>query len=93
MAEFPNLVEDFLLLSGKLLLLGHFNIQVEQSHVPETWAFVQLIDSFGLHNMFHHPTHQSGQTLDILPRPEQAPIEVKVKDCLLCFLSDHYAVS
>ena len=64
--KFPILIEDVLLLSGKLLLLDDFNIHIEKSQIPETQAFIQLIDSFGLEQHVRHPTHQSGHTLDII---------------------------
>ena len=66
MDEFLNLIEDVLLLSGNLLLLGDFNIHMEKPHIPETQAFIQLIDSIGLQQHVHHPMHQNGHTLDII---------------------------
>ena len=72
MEEFPKLLEDVLLLSGKLIIFGDFNIHVDNPTCKQARSFIDLIDAAGLAQHVHQSTHKGGHTLDlILTRSDQ----------------------
>ena len=52
--------------SGKLLLTGDFNIYVNNLESPDTNTFLDVLDSFGLHNHIGFLTHHLNNTLDLV---------------------------
>ena len=49
-----------------LLLLGDFNVHVDDVTDYDAKRFIRLLDSCGLHQHVEGPTHVSGHTLDLL---------------------------
>ena len=52
--------------TGKLLLSGDFNIYVNDPESPDTNTFLDVLDSFGLHNHISFLTHCLNNTLDLV---------------------------
>ena len=88
--EFPKFLEDILLLRKYIVIIGDFNIHIENKECNHARLFKDILDSTNLTQSVSQPTHCSGHTLDlILTRPDQVPISVEVEDILL---SDHFSV-
>jgi hypothetical protein len=90
--EFSQYLEDIMLLGGKLVLTGDFNIHMDKPADPDTLKFTSLLDSFSLSQHVAVPTHNSGHILDIvLTKSHEKPVtNVNVKDYLI---SDHHCIS
>ena len=91
--EFSTLLEQLVLSTGYLLIVGDFNIHVDDSSNPEAANFLSLIESFGLNQMVTVATHKNGHTLDLVitrsSEPQGAVVDIVSKDPAL---SDHVAV-
>ena len=68
--EFPNnldrYIEDVTLSKGHLLIIGDFNNQTDVTDDPDASMFLDIIDSFGLHQHVNMTTHIHGYTLDLV---------------------------
>ena len=64
--EFSSLLEQVVLLSDYPLIVGDFNIHVDNPDDSEAADFDSLLNSFGLCQMVHFPTHCNGHTLDLV---------------------------
>ena len=51
---------------GKLLLIGDFNIHLNNLESPDTNTFLDVLDSFGLHNHIGFLIHHLNNTLDLV---------------------------
>ena len=51
---------------GKLLLIGDFNIHIDEPTEPDTITSLDYLDSFNLTSHVQWPTHRSGHTIDLL---------------------------
>ena len=90
--DFSQLLERLVSSSGKLLLLGDFNLHVDQP-VFDCQA-AKFLDLLNMHSLTQHvtvPTHRSGHTLDLVitRNNEDVVCDYKVHDPCL---SDHYVV-
>lgn len=67
--EFLNEFSDYLSLlaptTKNLLLVGDFNIHINDSSDRHAQEFLSLISSFGLVQHITEPTHRSGNTLNL----------------------------
>ena len=72
---------------GHLLLLGVFNIHLDNQDVLDTITFQDFVDSFGLINHTKQPTHTSNHILDLVISQPEFSSTVKVVE-LGHFLSD-----
>ena len=66
MKEFGDLVEICSTLSGKLVILGDYNVHVDSSRDSESAQLSTLFESFGLVQHVQCSTHISGHTLDLI---------------------------
>ena len=57
-----NIVQD----RGKLLLVGDFNIHVDDHNNPDTITFNDFMESIGIRNHINFTTHTSHHTLDLV---------------------------
>ena len=75
-------------IKGHLLLLGDFNIHLDNQDIPDTITFQDLWTHFGLINQTKQSTHTSNHILDlVISQPEFRPIVKAIE--LDHFLSDH----
>ena len=64
--DLTNYVERNINVTGDLILLGDFNIHVNNTQSPDTINFNDFLDSFGLTNKVTFPTHHLLNTLDLI---------------------------
>ena len=76
--------------SGKTLLIGDFNIKINDSSCSDTDLFTELLDSFGLVNHIQFATHEHENTLDLLINLERETFVKKPSQGSL--FSDHNVV-
>lgn len=63
--EFSSLLESLALLPN-LLLTGDFNVHVNDKDDPDAASFMELLDLFHLQQHVVGPTHNKGNTLDLI---------------------------
>jgi hypothetical protein len=77
-------------MGGKLLIVGDFNIHVDVVGNATACKFISLPDSHGLTQNVRRPTHLDGQTLDLVI---SRPSDNAVSDCVFsALIEDHFAV-
>ena len=87
--EFPSLLENVMIDKSRLLILGDFNIPMDNPEHPKTAKFNDILDTFGLRQHVKSATHNSGHILDLILTREEECISNSIKDKLI---SDHSAV-
>ena len=91
--EFSILLEQVVLSSGYLLIVGDFNIHVDDLGNPESAKFLALIESFDLKQMVSSSTHIDGHSLDLVVVRKSEPLGPVVNiETIDPALSDHLAV-
>ena len=96
LAEFADLLETVLFSAGRFIILGDFNIHVDNKSCSDAQHFLDLTDSLNLTQHVQVPTHIKGHTLDlVLTRTFEIPsLKLQVLDTppsdhhLLCFDTD-----
>lgn len=96
--SFPNCATDFSALleavnicSGKLIILGDFNIHMENKSEPNTQLFSKLFESFDLVQHVAESTHKKGHIHDLfITRSNESPLDILVDDP---GISDHCSVN
>ena len=66
LTEFGSLMESLITSPGYLLILGDFNIHVDNATCQEARQFIDLITSLGLTQHVNGSTHKKGHTLDLI---------------------------
>ena len=91
MDEFTEFLAEAVMTTGKLLILGDFNIHVNSAS-SESNKFQSLLDMYNLSQNVTSPTHNHGHTLDlVITRTDDETInETAVTDPLI---SDHSAIT
>ena len=89
--EFANFIQGFTLSGGELLLLGDFNIHVNDPNDTNARYFTDLIQSANLKQHVTVQTHKNGNTLDLILTRDENPL---VKNIIAndCAPSDHFPV-
>ena len=88
--ELGDLLESTATASGKLLLLGDFNVHVDSSNDPESSHLTSLLDSFDMVQHVNGATHIDGHTLDLVVCRATDDI---VRTCEVGpFISDHNSI-
>ena len=91
--ELSTLLEQLVLSSGYLLIVGDFNIHVDDVENSESANFLALIDSFDLRQMVSFSTHINGHSLDLVIVRNSEPLgPVENIETIDPALSDHLAV-
>ena len=72
--------------SKRIILLGDFNIHVNDSSNADSSAFLELLDSFNCNQHIKFQTHENGHTLDLCITPNDS-------DLLITDLSADYYIS
>ena len=89
--EFPTLLESLVIQNEQLLIMGDFNIHVEDTNDSLASFLQDTLTSFGIKQHVGCATHNKSHTLDlVMTRSEEHITEVHVTDPQL---SDHYLVS
>jgi hypothetical protein len=90
--EFEDYVERTLSEYRDPIILGDFNIHVNNPDDPNTKTFSHLLSACGLYQHVQAPTHKSGNILDLLITTMTSRYQVK-EPSVGYFLSDHAFVS
>ena len=91
--EFGIILEQVVLSSGYLLIVGDFNIHIDDLGNPESAKFLALIESFDLKQMVSSSTQIDGHSLDLVVVRNSEPLGPVVNiETIDPALSDHLAV-
>ena len=74
--EFANLLESIVLLNEQLLICGDFNIHVNASNDDNAIKFKDLLEFMSLVQHVREPTHEHGNTFDLIITRSAAPMHV-----------------
>ena len=88
--EFSEYLEKLSCASGKVIILGHFNIHFFNTNGFAYKRFVDILETFDCVQHIDKPTHNSGHLLDyIITRKDSSGVSnLYVSD----FISDHRAL-
>ena len=90
-ADFPTLLESVTIDQHQFVLMGDFNIHVDDKTDRDARKFLDILDTFDLQQHVKGATHRSGHTLDLLiSRKVDHPIVAM--DVVPGLPSDHSAV-
>jgi len=64
--EFSSLIEELLIFTGHLVIMGDFNIHIDAKENREACQFLELLNCFDLYLHVNFPTHNRGHTLDLV---------------------------
>ena len=85
---------------AELLIVGDLNIHLDKTTDKYTREMTNILDSYGLQQHIHEPTHYCGHTLDVLiNRDTNASLShIQVKDIGLCdnsgkLINSHYGIT
>ena len=88
--DFSSFME-YAVVTKNMLLLGDFNVHVDDVTDYDAKRFIRLLDSCGLHQHVEGPTHVSGHTLDLLISHKMENLFQDIT-ILRGLPSDHFAV-
>uniref|UniRef100_A0A3B3DXI4 Reverse transcriptase domain-containing protein n=1 Tax=Oryzias melastigma TaxID=30732 RepID=A0A3B3DXI4_ORYME len=88
--HFSSLLAHLSSLSPNVILLGDFNIHMDNPNLPLTKDFSSALDSFGFLQAANFPTHAKGHTLDLICCSGLTPSNCTAADP---HISDHFLVS
>ena len=89
--EFGTYLSSVLTSPGHLLVMGDFNIHVDDPSDRFAQEFLTMISSLGMQQHVTEPTHRSGHTLDLLLTPTSDPV-LTSWESRDCGFRDHFAV-
>ena len=64
--EISKYLQQLILCAEPLLITGDFNIHVDMEDDPCASRFLEFLESLGLEQHVHEPTHESNHTLDLI---------------------------
>ena len=64
--EFSELLAHYNHKNNEVIITGDFNIHVNKPNNPDTSKFLNILDTFNLVQHIQEPTHEHGNTLDLL---------------------------
>ena len=89
--EMTEFLEHCLSKQSPFVILGDFNIDVDDKTKLHSKQFIQLLDALNIHQHVKDPTHTAGHVLDLIITPEKSPLNIgSVHSSDL--ISDHFAV-
>ena len=88
--EFAAFTTHLSSLSPNIILLGDFNIHMDKISNPLTSEFTSCLDSFGLQQHIHFPTHSKGHVLDLVCCSGVTPLDCTAAELPI---SDHMFIS
>ena len=77
LTEFYDFLEMIFVKNSNIIILGDFNLHVNDVFNPEVIQFHSILSSFGLNQLVDQPTHIAGNTLDLVITNQ---FESKIKD-------------
>lgn len=89
--QFADFLEQHITSVKQLVILGDFNIHVDNPQDRDAQELHSLLDRFGLKQHVHQSTHRSGHTLDLVLSRSSESLVTNVHACDHGF-PDHYPV-
>ena len=88
---FTELLVDTVASNTNLVILGNFNIHVNNVDDPNTSIFLDMVTALGLKQYIKGPTHKSGKCLDLIFTKELSRIKT-IKCSQSSTVSDHNSI-
>ncbi|KAI2647462.1 hypothetical protein H4Q32_023878 [Labeo rohita] len=88
--DFAGFIAYLSTLSSNIILLGDFNIHMDNPNLPLTKDFISCLDSFGFLQHITFPTHSKGHTLDLICCSGVTPINITADELPI---TDHFLIS
>ena len=89
--DLADIFEKHLISLSNIMVTGDFNLHIDRMNDPDVNLFKDMVQAFVLDCQVHFPTHQSGNTLDLILT--EAIANIKMSKCEPgVFLSDHCSV-
>ena len=88
LTEFHNFIHSIYVDFTKLIILGDFNLHVNEILSPTSVQFQDILSSFNMSQLVNGPTHELGNTLDLIIANSE---ETDIRDIKIDFSSksDH----
>ncbi|ESN91542.1 hypothetical protein HELRODRAFT_165595 [Helobdella robusta] len=90
--ELTSILENIMLLSDHVILLGDLNVHVERNDNVNAKLLSNVFDMFSMQNVIKEPTHMHGGTLDLVVPVINMPV-TRVRVYPSGVISDHSLVS
>ena len=88
--DFTALLDQHVLFSGNIAIVGDFNVHWDDTSSSERKALADLLDHYDMKQVVSTETHQAGHTIDlVIVRSTETLVESAVTTDLV---SDHYAL-
>ena len=93
-SEFTEVCSTILAKYGdrRLIIVGDFNIHMDEPHSPDTKSFMEILDTFGWQQLVCEATHTSGHILDLCITSDSGTLRLSTPT-IDHFISDHAFVS
>jgi len=94
--ELDEYIGSMFLKYTKILICGDINIHLDDSKSSSSASFIQIISSYGLHQLVTGPTHIHGHTIDVIITSHKLVTENNIKalndvgSLFDNFIPDHY---
>ena len=92
LTEFPEFLSNLVLKTDTIIIVGDFNIHVDNTNDSLSVAFISILDSIGFSQCVHQPTHCCNHTLDLV-----LSYGVKIENLIVLprnpILSDHNLIT
>ena len=89
--DFTSYLKELVDHTSDVIIVGDFNVHIDVPHDSTACHFIDIIDSMGLTQHVHDPTHKAGHTLDlVITHSKSAMVHgVETTDP---GISDHHAI-
>ena len=89
-SEFSEICSSLLANHGdkKLMILGDFNIHMDEPCTPDTKSFIDVLDTFDLQQHVKDSTHTSGHIIDLCITSKNSALQISTP-IVDYFISDH----
>ena len=91
LVEFSSYLENIILTTGDLIIVGDFNFHIDDPGDNDAKCFLRLLDGFCLKNHVVGPTHKNGHTLDLILTRSDSDVVCDVR-IGYPMISDHFAL-
>ena len=89
--EFESFLDDLSDQPGEMIVMGDFNVWIEEANDTDSKKLLTLMNAQGLSQLIDKPTHQDGHTLDHLyANKDQIKLDYSIYPDRFNFSTDHY---
>ncbi len=86
--EFPDFLSELVLVTDKVLIVGDFNIHVDNEKDALGSAFIDILNSIGVRQHVSGPTHSRNHTLDLILSHDVNGVEVLQQSWMITEFND-----